>query len=266
MGICNVRRGRRTTVVQMLPEFHIPVPSRRDVEIPLHLIPLQTAKHPTAIRHLPPLHPRRLLEVPLLTPHLPKHVPDVRVLLLLLHHLPALQRMASRPARPSGRIAPQHVAGEDPIARRILDVDVEVGAEHGDDDVEVYLEFVGDAFLDGEEVGFVAGVPSSELGEGEEGTDDDEEEGRVAAGGCATGVGGFGFRCGGQCVSWSSWDGDGGTGAGHASYKREGLRHRKRLFCREYGQKESYGRHRSSLCLRRSPFSPQRRSRQVHGL
>jgi len=70
---------------------------------------------------------------------------------------------------------------------------VQVGAEHGDDDVEVYLQFVGDAFFDAEEVGFVAGVPATEFGEGKEGADYDEGEGGVAACGAATGVGGFGF-------------------------------------------------------------------------
>ena len=43
---------------------------------------------------------------------------------------------------------------------------MEVGTEHGDDNVEVYLEVVGDAFFDGEEVGFAAGVPAAEFGEG----------------------------------------------------------------------------------------------------
>lgn len=205
-------------MVQMLPELHVPVPSRRDVEIALHLVSLQAPKNPTAIRHLSPLHPRRLLEFPLLTPHFPEHMPDVRVLLLLLHHVSAVQFMTARPPRPSGRIPAQHVAREYSITRCILDVDVEVGAEHGHDDVEVNLEFVGDALFDGEEVGFVAGVPPPELGEGEEGTDCDEEEGRVASGGSATSVGGFGFGWGGCSVSWSAGD---GNGNGHPQYAKE---------------------------------------------
>lgn len=52
---------------------------------------------------------------------------------------------------------------------------------------------MGDAFLDAEEVRFVAGIPAAELGEGENGADDDEQEGRIAAGGGASGVGGFRF-------------------------------------------------------------------------
>lgn len=170
--------------------------TRSDVKIPLHLIPLQTPINPTTIRNLPPLHPRRLLKLPLLTPHLSKHVSDMCILLLLLHRLAALQLVAAGPPRPRRRIAPEHVTREDAVARGILDVDVQVGAEHGDDDVEVDLEFVGDALFDGEEVGFVAGVPASELGAAEEGADYDEEEGRVAPGRGATGVGGFGLSYG----------------------------------------------------------------------
>ncbi len=58
---------------------------------------------------------------------------------------------------------------------------MQVGTEHGDDNVEVYLEIVGDAFFDGEEVGFVAGVPAAEFGEGQNGGYYEEQEGCVAA-------------------------------------------------------------------------------------
>ena len=58
---------------------------------------------------------------------------------------------------------------------------MEVGTEHRDNNVEVYLEGVGDAFLDGEEVGFMAGVPAAEFGKGEDGGYYEEQEGRVAA-------------------------------------------------------------------------------------
>ena len=70
---------------------------------------------------------------------------------------------------------------------------MEVPALHGEDYVEVYLEVVGDAFFDGEEVGFMAGVPAAELGEGEEDGDYNEDEGGVAACGATTGVCWFGF-------------------------------------------------------------------------
>ena len=70
---------------------------------------------------------------------------------------------------------------------------MQVGTEHRDHDVEVDLQLVRDALLDAEEVRFAAGVPAAELGEGKDGADEDEEEGRVAAGGGAPGVGGFRF-------------------------------------------------------------------------
>ncbi len=50
-----------------------------------------------------------------------------------------------------------------------------------------------DTFLDAEKMRFMARIPAAELGEGEDGADEDEEEGCVAAGGGAPGVGGFGF-------------------------------------------------------------------------
>lgn len=70
---------------------------------------------------------------------------------------------------------------------------MEVGAEHGDNYIEVYLEFVRDAFFDAEEMGFMAGIPAAELSPGEEGGDYDKSEGGEAARGAATGVGWFSF-------------------------------------------------------------------------
>ena len=182
-------------MIQMLPKLHITMPPRRNMKVPLHLIPLQAPINPTTRpRHTPP-QPRRLLEPPLLPP-MPQHMPDMRILLLLLGPIltSPLQRIHPLgPLPPVRGVLGQHVAGEDAVARGVLHVDVQVGAEHRDDDVEVNLQVVGDAFLDAEEVLFVAGVPSAELGEGEEGADADEEEGCVAAGGGAPGVGGFRF-------------------------------------------------------------------------
>lgn len=39
---------RDTVVIQVIAHFHVSVPARRDVEIPLHLVPLQAAKDATA--------------------------------------------------------------------------------------------------------------------------------------------------------------------------------------------------------------------------
>ena len=83
-----------------------------------------------------------------------------------------------RPARvnpmaPISGIFRQKIAGQDAVAGGILDIDMEVVAEHGDDDVKVNLQLVGDTFFDGEEVGFMAVVPAEEFADGEEERDDD---------------------------------------------------------------------------------------------
>ena len=75
---------------------------------------------------------------------------------------------------------------------------MEIGTLHRNDDVEVYLQFVRDAFFDGEEVRLVAVVPAEELGEGEDGRYEDEEERGVASCGGATGVGWF-------CFCYTAW-------------------------------------------------------------
>ena len=171
----------------------------RNMEIPLHLVPLQTAINPTRPSRLASLQLWRLPKLPFHTPHLSQHMPHMRVLFLLLDHLPTVKLMHApihiNPMAPIRRVPVQEVASKDAIPAGVLDVDVQIGAEHGDDDVEVYLQVVGDAFFDAEEVGFVAGVPATEFGEGEHGGDYDEEEGRVAACGGATGVGWF-------CLGW----------------------------------------------------------------
>ena len=120
----------------------------------------------------------------------------MRILFLLLRQilpLPLQRIHPLNPLSPVRGVLGQHVAREDAVARGVLHVDVQVRTEHRDYDVEVYLQFVGDAFFDAEEVRFVPGVPAPELGEGEDGADYDEEEGCVAAGGGAPGVGGFRF-------------------------------------------------------------------------
>ena len=201
---------RQTFVAQVLSKLHIPVPPRRDVEIPLHLVPLQAAIDPTRIIPHAPRRPRRPAKRPLPPPHLPQHMAHMRILLLGLLPRGAIalirgpmQRLALHPQRPGGRVPVEHFAGEDAVARGVLHVDVQVEAAHGDDDVEVDLQRVRDAFFHAEVVGFRAGVPVAEFGEGEEGGDEEEEEGGVAAGCGAAGVGRFGF----------GWWGEGGESA-----------------------------------------------------
>lgn len=121
-------------MIQMLSKLLIPVAPRRDMKIPLHLIPFQTPINPT---RLPlPAHPRRLAKLP---PPLPLRQHIVHVLFLLHLQGPAAMQsmhvLGIHPLLPVRRIPPQHVACEDPIARCVLHVDVQVRAPHGDHDV-----------------------------------------------------------------------------------------------------------------------------------
>ena len=192
---------RHTMMIQMLADFHVAVPAGGNVEIALNFVPIQTPINPTVVQRLaPPTPPRRLLKLPLPRhpANFPKHMRHMRVLLLLPVHFTAFERVHAlgiNPVAPGRRVARQHVPGKDAVTASVLDVDVQVAAFHGEDDVEVDLELVGDALFDAEEVGFVAMVPAEELGEGEEGGDYDEGEGSIAARGAAAGVGGLGFRC-----------------------------------------------------------------------
>jgi hypothetical protein len=61
---------------------------------------------------------------------------------------------------------------------------MEVGAGHGDYDVEVKLEFVADAPLDAEVVILLPGPPGAEFGQREEGRQDEEGECPLSAPGC----------------------------------------------------------------------------------
>lgn len=162
----------------MISQFHVSVAASRDVKIPLHLIPLQTAKDPTTPpRATTPADARRPLELlPLPPTHLPQHMSYMGILFFLLD-IPFI-RQAMRSARidpmaPIRGILSQQIAGKDAVARGILDIDVQVVAEHGDDDVEIDLQLVGNAFFDGEEVGFMTAVPAEEFADGEEEGDGD---------------------------------------------------------------------------------------------
>lgn len=182
-------------MIQMLPKLRVPVPAGRDVKIPLHLISLQTAINPT--RFSLPAHPRRLRELPAPLP-LRQHVVNVLFFLSLLCRPAAVQPMHAfgvHPLLPVRRVPPQHIAGQDAIARGVLHVDVQVRTAHGDDDVEVDLQLVRDALLDAEVVCLMALEPSVQFGEGEEQADGEEEGGDLAAAAGWEGVGGFGFCC-----------------------------------------------------------------------
>ena len=179
----------------MLTHLHIAMASRRDMKVPQHLVPLQTPINPTTRPPPAPPPPTRFLKSSLLPP-MSQHMTHMRILLLFPRQIDPLSLQRIRPLNPLFPIRGvpcQHFAGEYAIARGILYVDVQVGTEHRDDDVKVDLQLMGDAFLDAEEVGFVAGIPAAELGEGQHRADEDQDEGRVAAGGGAPGIGGLGF-------------------------------------------------------------------------
>ena len=68
------------------------------------------------------------------------HVPALSNTLVQLVH--AALRVLARPLRPARGVFAQQVAGEGAVTGGVLHVDVQVGAAHGDDDVEVDLHVV----------------------------------------------------------------------------------------------------------------------------
>ena len=199
----------------MLPkEVVIPVPPRRNVEVTLHLVHLQTPIHPTRVLLHAPAQPgsaRKLFRPRLraaAAPHLFDDMSRPRVLPLFLLPRPSLLLIPLvvhlhlprvHPHGPARGVAREYVGSQDAVARRVLHVDVQVGARHCNDSVEVDLHLVPDAPLHGELLRRVASVPGEDLGEGEEERDGDEEDGGVAAVGAAAGVGRFDFRCSRRC-------------------------------------------------------------------
>jgi len=164
----------------------VSVPSRCDMEISLDFISIQTAKDPTRIRR--PSDPRGLAELPLLRlaqllMHIPQLFPARIHAVVLAQLVHALLHLPARPLRPVGRIVAKQVTGECAVAGRVLHVDAQVVAVHGDYYVEVYLHVVGYALLDGEGLCGRTGVPSRYLGPGEVYACEDEcygPRGRIA--------------------------------------------------------------------------------------
>lgn len=104
-------------MIKMLPKLRIPVPPRRDMEIPLHLISLQTPVYPAAMaRTGTPAHPFwRFLELfLLLPPYFPQYMSHVRILLFFFYVFRFRQSMCTasiHPMRPTGGILGQHFTG-----------------------------------------------------------------------------------------------------------------------------------------------------------
>ena len=182
----------------MFAPFEIPVAPCRNVEIPLHLVSLQTAIDSTRVPPIPPSQLGRFPKLLLLADHLPQHMPHVSVLLQLRLHLTRLlQQMQSsfgiHPLPPTGGISVQQVASENAIAAGVLNVDVQIGAGHGHHQIKVDLKVVRHAFFHTEKVGFMPAIPSTEFGERKQQREKEEEQRGVATYGAAAGVGGFGF-------------------------------------------------------------------------
>jgi hypothetical protein len=166
---------RLTGVVQVFSKLHISVSASSDVEISLYFVALQTSEDAATVRL--PAYPGSLAELPLprlaqLLMYVPQLFPTRDLLII-----PLVQLMCS----PLQVLASPLCQGA--VAGSVLHVDVEVGAAHGYNDVEVYLHVVGDAFLDGELLGGGAGVPARYLGPRE--VDACENEGDRPGGGVA---------------------------------------------------------------------------------
>ena len=159
-------------MIQMVREIHIPMPPGRDMEIPLHLVPLHAPIHPTRIGLHAPGHVERTRELlpPARRAQVVVHVLLLRVLPMLLL-LPRLAR-ARRAARaravavspPDGVVVHEGLACEDAIPGCVLHVHVQVVAAHGDDKVQVQLHGARDALFDAEGVGCGTDGPVVKLG------------------------------------------------------------------------------------------------------
>lgn len=206
-------------VVQMRlhAKLHVPVPSGRDVEITLDLVPLQGAVDAAAVdgRALGQLG--RLLELAaFVLAHVAQHVADVRVLLLgaLALLVPLVQARVHAglhlaQAEQFARVEPEfeicvfsreQVARHDAVHGRVLHVDVQIAARHRDHNVQVQLEFVAHAALDAEVVRLAAGPPAAQLREGQAQAQDDDREGPLSAASGGGLVVRFCFGCGGERI------------------------------------------------------------------
>lgn len=195
-------------MIQMRRELAIPMAASRDMEVPLDLVPLETAVDATRVDGISPAEARALLELlPRVPAHLAQHMADMDVLLLV--RKPAGVFVAEglvlgdaaggltvalvHPQLPACLLSLQQVAREDVVAGSVLDVDAQRVARHADDDVQVQLQLVRNAFLDAEVVALGAFEPGAELGEGQEGADGEDHDGPLPAAAGRRGVRPLGF-------------------------------------------------------------------------
>lgn len=197
-------------MVKMLRKLLIPVPSGGDMEIPLHLIPLQTPINATGVNRIAPSNTRPLRKLlPGIAAHLTHDM--THMCILLLSREPRILLVAQRlvlmaagvrlvvallhPLHPACILAAEQDVGEDAVARSVLDVHAQRVAGHVDHDVEVQLQVVRDAFFNAEMVVFGAAPPGPEFREAEDCAYGEDEDGPLSAAVAGCGVGGF-------CLGW----------------------------------------------------------------
>lgn len=193
-------------VVQMLAKFHVAVSSGGDVEVALNLVEVKGAVDATAVSCAPEARSLAPFGTLLSESDNVMNVLLSKALVVVGEARPALARVDAavgivaelvdpivHPLGPLGRVAVQHGGGEDSVTRGVLDVDVEVGAEHVDDNVEVDLHLVRDSLFDGKVVRLFAAPPAGRLGAHEDKGDEDHCDSPFAAAGGAGYVFGLGF-------------------------------------------------------------------------
>ena len=197
-----------TAVIQMLGHFSVPVASSSNVEIALHLVQVQASIDAAAVslatqtRRLAPFRPLLaqsnnivdvLLAEPLIVPKmLPSLARDDTALAVFAELVDSL---CVNPLGPSRRVALQLRRREDSVASGILDVDVEVAAQHVDDNVEIGLHRSRDALFDGKVVSLGAAPPSSDFAKCEDDGHDEHGDGPFSTAGRARYIFGLGFSC-----------------------------------------------------------------------
>lgn len=187
----------------------VTVTSSGNMEITLDPIQIQTAKYTAAIGLSAP-EPRGLPPAGLLAAH-GNDIVDMFLAEPLLVMPPSARNRAAvgilaqlmntfriDPLGPGSRVLLEARSGEDAVAGRVLDVDVQVLTLHVDDDVQIELHAVADALLDGECMGFLAAPPARQFGPQEEHGYDRHGDGPLATSRRARYILGLGFcwkRC-----------------------------------------------------------------------
>ena len=154
----------------MLSKLHIPVSSGGDMKVALYTIHLHGAIDSTGRArslHQGFLSPRRLLELRRFSRHA-HHISDVLfVMAPIILPAQAMYTPSVPPLSPARLVLGQHLPREDQIAGCVLHVDVQVGAVHRHDDVQVDLHRVAHSLLHHVLVRFVPAMPPPEFGQGQ---------------------------------------------------------------------------------------------------